>query len=66
MILLLVGCNFPLEDEGTLKRKTATVRISYHGLKFHDIDLNVFTNLVCFNYETSFFYLFFYAGFGLV
>ena len=39
VILLLVGCNFPLEDEGTLKRKTATVRISYHGLKFHDIDL---------------------------
>ena len=38
VILLLVGCNFDLEDEGKLKR-TATVRISYHGLKFHDIDL---------------------------
>ena len=40
IILLLVGCNFPLEDEGTLKRKTASVTISYNGIKkFQDMDL---------------------------
>ena len=38
VILLLVGCNFDLEDEGKLKR-TASIKITYHGLKFHDIDL---------------------------
>ena len=33
IFLLLVGCG-SLPDEGTLKRKTASVRISYTGFKF--------------------------------
>ena len=35
IFLLLVGCG-PLSDEGTLKRKTASVKISYSGIKFND------------------------------
>ena len=38
VILLLVGCNFDLEDEGKLKR-TASIKITYHGFNFHDVDL---------------------------
>ena len=38
ILLLLVGC-VDLPDEGTLKRKTASVRISYTGFEFKDLDL---------------------------
>ena len=38
IFLLLVGCG-SLPDEGTLKRKTASVRISYTGFEFKDLDL---------------------------
>ena len=38
IILLLVGC-VDLPDEGTLKRNTASVSISYTGFQFQELDL---------------------------
>jgi|MDSV01.2.fsa_nt_gb hypothetical protein len=37
ILLVLVGCG-RLPDEGKLKRQTASIRISYNGLQFQDMD----------------------------
>ncbi len=37
ILLVLVGCG-RLPDEGELKRQSASIRISYNGLQFQDMD----------------------------
>ena len=37
ILLVLVGCG-RLPDEGKLKRQSASIRISYNGLQFQDMD----------------------------
>ncbi len=46
IILLLVGCNFPLEDEGTLKRKSTSVTLTYTHKPIRDVKYNQYTSAV--------------------
>lgn len=39
IFLLLVGCG-PLSDEGTLKKSTTSIKISYDGFDFRELDLD--------------------------
>ena len=46
IILLLVGCNFPLEDEGTLRRKGTSVTLTYTHKPIRDVKYNQYTSAV--------------------